>query len=61
METRPVEHLVTRGDKNLATCKTEFVCTCGAHWTVTDRELDEGIDHIEDHYRYANRPLIKPD
>ena len=36
-------------------------CTCGAEWKVGKREYLSGIDHIEDHIKYANRPLTKPD
>jgi len=38
-----------------------YACSCGAHWTVSEKELHEGTDHIEDHLRYAKRTETRVD
>lgn len=69
METRdltpPEGHTVTRTpelvNRDWHKNKVEFKCSCGASWLVSEKELAEGIDHIEDHYRYARKQPTKPD
>jgi hypothetical protein len=38
-----------------------FQCECGAKWAVSKKEHDEGVDHIEDHWRYAKRVPTRVD
>ncbi len=60
METRSVE-----GHKILSvvvgSIRTKIHCECGAVWSMGNAAYERGEDRIEDHYKYANRPLIKPD
>jgi hypothetical protein len=59
METHPIEEHVCVAHKY--EWKVTIICSCQARWTVTQAEYDAKIDHIEDHRRYANRPLMKAD
>ncbi len=59
-EAPPIEHYVEIQpieDKNYYKLK----CSCGASWTVSKLELEEGNDHIADHIIYARRQLTRVD
>ena len=46
---------------NINESKIRINCACGATWTLSKKEYDAGLDHIEDHRRYANRPKTRVD
>lgn len=58
-EGPPQGHLVASG--NNPDGSMSFDCTCGAHWKVSEKEFQNGIDHIEDHYRYARKAPTRVD
>jgi hypothetical protein len=37
------------------------VCSCKAQWKVSKKEWDAGVDHIEDHRRYAKKTATRVD
>ena len=39
----------------------QLKCSCGAGWTVSRVEFDQGVDHIEDHKHYALRTATRVD
>lgn len=53
------EHVVV--SDNITPGFMTFTCSCGAHWKVTEKEYEAGIDHIEDHKRYALRTATRVD
>ena len=58
-EPPPEGHLVAGG--NNPDGSMSFNCTCGAKWKVSEKEFQNGIDHIEDHYRYARKAPTRVD
>lgn len=38
-----------------------IICSCKAQWKLSRKEWDAGVDHIEDHRRYAQRTETRPD